>query len=963
MSRWQRSACSRAHARSQLAFTWLLLVNAVFFPYSLADAQITPDESLGRESSVVTPQQWRDLIEGGAIRDSNLFHSFLEFNIHQGEQVFFANPEGITNIFTRVTGINPSDIFGTLGVDGGANLILINPRGINFGPDATLDLTGSFFASTAQSIIFSDGHNFSAIEPQEVPLLTVNIPLGLQYGSNPGSIIVQGSGHNLSIDPTTSATDFSNRPVGLQVNQRETLALLGGDIILDGGNLTATQGNIELWSVADGQLPIISTQGKLSITAPQGNLNYGDINLSRAASVDVSGNGAGNIHLQGQQIAIADGSVISANTLGDGNEGGITIKAFESLEVIGISADAQFVSSIFADTHPGATGNGGDIQVETNRLLIADGAVIASYIYGSGEAEDIRVTATEIEITGITPNPEAPNLHSGITTVVTSAATGNGGNVTVETQQLSINDGGLINSSTYGLGKPGDIIFKAQDIELRGTGSSGISTGVHAITSPRATANGGNLYLETERLSLSGLAQIVTATAGSGNAGTLQIKAESVEISGFSSGFGRTGLFASALFGTGDGGNIEILTDSLSIADGGTINASNFHSLDLVPPGQGKAGNLDITADSLALDNGIITASSAELGGGNIVLQIQDDLVANQGSQIIAEARNSGNGGSINITSNNLELDGGSVVSTKAEGNGGIAGDLNITTNQFAVTDASQVTVNSPSGQAGNLMVIADNLILDRGMLTAETGRGVGGANINLQISNLLRLGDESLISANATGMASGGNISIETGFLLAEPPQGNQGNDIVANAIAGQGGRVSINTQGIFGIAFQPLNTPLNDITASSQSGTAGIVEIIKPNVEPAASFMALSTDFIDPASPIQQSCSANNATIASKTSKLLITGRSGLPVSPNDSSAFHDLTLVDLGHSLPSQEQELVPESSNQERLTDVQLVPQQIVEAQGWLITNDGTIVLTAQPTTNSIDIPWLRAFNCD
>lgn len=86
-------------------------------------AQIIPDNTLGNESSLVTPnatvkETLADLIEGGAIRDNNLFHSFAEFNIPEGNHVYFANPEGIANILTRVTGSNLSEIFGTLGVDG-----------------------------------------------------------------------------------------------------------------------------------------------------------------------------------------------------------------------------------------------------------------------------------------------------------------------------------------------------------------------------------------------------------------------------------------------------------------------------------------------------------------------------------------------------------------------------------------------------------------------------------------------------------------------------------------------------------------------------------------------------------------------------------------------------------------------------------------------------------------------------
>ncbi len=105
---------------------------AIAFSEHRTLAQITPDATLGGEASVVTPGvdvggQAADQIDGGATRGINLFHSFEQFNVGEGQRVYFANPTGIENILTRVTGTNSSNILGTLGVAGGnANLFLIN---------------------------------------------------------------------------------------------------------------------------------------------------------------------------------------------------------------------------------------------------------------------------------------------------------------------------------------------------------------------------------------------------------------------------------------------------------------------------------------------------------------------------------------------------------------------------------------------------------------------------------------------------------------------------------------------------------------------------------------------------------------------------------------------------------------------------------------------------------------------
>ena len=118
-------------------YNWLqkfLICSFLISSTTPAIAQITPDNTLGAESSRLTPNVTiggasADKIDGGATRGSNLFHSFSDFNVDNGQRVYFVNPNGIQNILTRVTGGNASSILGTLGVDGGANLFLLNPNG------------------------------------------------------------------------------------------------------------------------------------------------------------------------------------------------------------------------------------------------------------------------------------------------------------------------------------------------------------------------------------------------------------------------------------------------------------------------------------------------------------------------------------------------------------------------------------------------------------------------------------------------------------------------------------------------------------------------------------------------------------------------------------------------------------------------------------------------------------------
>lgn len=253
-------------------------------------AQITPDTTLGAESSVITPTNINgistDQIDGGAIRGANLFHSFREFNVGEGRGAYFTNPTGIENILSRVTGGNPSEILGKLGVLGNANLFLINPNGIIFGPSSSLDINGSFVGSTASSLKFADRTEFSAAAPQTNPLLTVSVPLGLQFGATEGSILNQ-----------SQATDSSGEAVRLAVEPGKTLALVGGDVRLDGGNLQAPGGRVELGGLAgSGTVGLQVDSNNIGLSFPVG-VRRADVYLTNAF-VDVTAGNGGNSTLR-----------------------------------------------------------------------------------------------------------------------------------------------------------------------------------------------------------------------------------------------------------------------------------------------------------------------------------------------------------------------------------------------------------------------------------------------------------------------------------------------------------------------------------------------------------------------------------------------------------------------------------------------------------------------------------------
>jgi filamentous hemagglutinin family protein len=216
----------------------VIQITLVFFEFFIANstvlADIKPDNTLGRENSQVIQTNVNgipsEIVNGGALRGDVLFHSLSTFNIQNNNGGYFSSPTGVTNIFARVTGGKSSNIDGVLGVLGNANLFLINANGVIFGKNSSLDLNGSFTTTTANSIIFPE-FEFSSVNSNSVPLLNINIPIGLRFSNNTGNIQIQNTGFSIyqpanSLEP---ATPLSQPPPGLQIKPGQSLSLIGSN--------------------------------------------------------------------------------------------------------------------------------------------------------------------------------------------------------------------------------------------------------------------------------------------------------------------------------------------------------------------------------------------------------------------------------------------------------------------------------------------------------------------------------------------------------------------------------------------------------------------------------------------------------------------------------------------------------------------------------------------------------------
>ena len=288
-----------------------------------AAAQITPD---GTTSTTVDQDGNNFTIEQGDRVGDNLFHSFNEFSVPTGGSAGFNNAVDIANIFSRVTGSNVSNIDGLLSANGAANLFLINPNGIIFGENARLDLGGSFFASTAESLLFEGDAEFSASDPQAAPLLEVSIPIGLNFRDNPGDITVRGDGNGVR----TTDSEIIDTQDALRVAEDATISFVGGNLNFESATVKTAGGRIELGSVAGGRVDVVEVNNGFSFDY-SGVEIFRDISLSDSSNIDASGNGGGEINIAGRNIFLTGVSAIVSNTLRDEVGGDTNIFATDAI--------------------------------------------------------------------------------------------------------------------------------------------------------------------------------------------------------------------------------------------------------------------------------------------------------------------------------------------------------------------------------------------------------------------------------------------------------------------------------------------------------------------------------------------------------------------------------------------------------------------------------------------------------
>ena len=800
--------------------------------------QIVPDPTAN--SAVLGNCQSSCDLNGGTVAGQNLFHSFEEFNIAPGASVYFSDP-GVANIFSRVTGNSPSSIRGTLGISGGdANLFLLNPNGIIFGEGAALDLNGSFFATTADEIQFGD-RSFAARPDlsEDLPLLTVDPGILWFNQSQNGSIVVDGA--------------------HLEVPARESITLLGkqvGDrpgILIKNSAIELVEGNVTLGAVGSNAEVKINNNLQLQFSPET---VKGDIVLRKAAKISVGNLGAfeGNeVRIEARNLAIADSSIIDTSTTGKGKGADIEINASESVNITGensggfqqflinnlsLGGNVRFAGSGLQTISSG-TGNAGDIEISTPDLRLENGAGVISTTENSGASGNVDIVTDSFIL-------NSSSLLSGSSTF----SLGDVGQIKINTNFLSVEQGGFISSSTLGNGNAGNLTVNATDsIVVRETpAGSIIPTGIFTNTIFGA-GQGGNLNLNTSRLMIQDGGQLSAASGAitgegiiplGGQGGNISIDAaETVEINGASA----QGVFSSGILtdtrGSNPAGNLTINTDNLILRDRGFISASSI--------GTGMGGEIAINAkDSVELvgqgiDNVQQLFFSGLTGQLNSIFQ-----------GVISFTLFAGKGGNITINTSQLNLSSGAVLATATSGTDD-AGNLKITaSDRINIIGSAVAAPTFGAGDAGKIEIDTKNLSITQGgtIASASLGSGNGGdlfisATESLEVLNATSdlLFSSSVTTGSYRGLGSSGDLTLNTQRLSIKDGASIQANhtflyssDSDNAAIEPETlkdkGKVTINASEsleVSGSASQnsPFGTPTNSYIASTTTTSAPASDI----------------------------------------------------------------------------------------------------------------------------------------
>jgi filamentous hemagglutinin family protein len=820
----------------------------------------------------------------GSTAGTNLFHSFDRFDIAKNESATFTGPAGLDNVISRVTGDDCSNIDGLLrSTIPGADFWFINPSGVFFGPDAQVNVPAAFHVSTADEIRFSDGSAFNAAEPNAGPLSVASPEAFGFISQNPAGISFQGS--------------------KLEVAEGNTLSIVGGDITMKGGSVTAPSGRINVASIASpGEIKVGTDNPPADLTTKGGFARLGKIDLSDSATISTDPiysstepiAGGGTVVVRGGRLVV-DGSTISSDT-GDMNGAptGIDIKVTDDINLIN-QAWVTTDIAIFG------AGNAGNINVSAASVNVTDGSRLSSsgIFQSTGNPGAVSVDARTVSVSNggkIQSNTggKAGGKAGGVTINATSMLSiyGNGDSTTgIFSESGSSGPSAFIidptrmnwvlqeRGSLGGIGDGGSMVIDTPIVSIKGG----------SISARTSLGNAGSISVKVDKVTLADKAKILTGTTlslparGAGNAGPITITAtESINVSDDST-------IQSGTVGGARAGKIILSAPLITLRDASQVLSKSFPEPPFIigsnPQGPGLAADTVVTADTLVLSGGASIQTDTENlnKAGNVVISAKNVNLKDR-AFIKSGTVSGGDAGVINITTQGvLKVESGSEItsSTRGQGNGGA---ININAATIDLSSVTLATNASQVGNAGNIILDAtDSIQLADGSSITTEARQSSGGNIRLTAPRLIELIDSEITSSVfGPSETKGGNINIGTKgdtinsdnldidprFLILDESK------ILAQAEKGQGGDIKVVSDYIIRSAGSDINAQ------AGPEGIDGTIVQSTPEIDLQKGLVELPVVFVDAASQVRRSCEARRS---GGESAFTEAGRGGLPPEPD--------------------------------------------------------------------------------
>lgn len=730
----------------------------------------------------------------GSLSGNNVFYSFSKFNVDAGQTAqFTTTTPTVSNVISRVTGGTTSQINGVLKLAAAAGtpaFYFINPAGIVFGANATLNVPGAFHVSTADYIKFTNGERFYA-DLSKTSTLSSAAPAAFGFlGNTRASIAFDGP--------------------WIHTGLSQPISVVAGDIsIANDGSVYTFGGDIRVVAVGGGaqEVDLVGT-----LPAAAGNLdiqNGGSIFSYSSGAIDggkiaVS---AGRLTIQSDALSDDNTGIFGVTNPGTGNAGSVKVSA----QTISINAlESGFFTGIFGQAWRGS-GNAGAIDVSVSGLLSLDsGGQISADTYTSGNAGTVKVSAGSVSLNDQGRVWYTTGIFSQTLSRVSNA--GKAGAVDVSVSGvLSLTNGAQITTDTDSSGNAGIVNVGAGSMMIDGSGS-----GVFSQTQMGSGGQGGSINVAVGgALALTNAGEIGANTYSSGNAGTIKVSGNSIflgngaEISSSTLSSGNAGAVnvnAVSITADGPASGIVSVAGSSSSGNAGRVSAAATSSMVLTRGGQitadtyssGNAGDVNVSSGRMMIDgsaSGIFGQTWSGTGrAGNVTVGVAGALALTNGGQIAANNNATGVSGSVTVSAESIDISGGSsgVFSQTSRGVGD-AGSVDVlASGAISLTSGGQIaTDTSAAGNAGSVKIGAGSIVVN-GPMSGVFSRGEAGnaGNLNVAVAGALSVVNGGALSSSSASSGNAGTININAGSILIDSL-----GHIVSSAQAGDAGSIDITT------------------------------------------------------------------------------------------------------------------------------------------------------------------------